>query len=332
MITTSDTVANTLYLIYDGDCVLCRNSAQAIKIKKTVGHLEIINARVSHPLVTEALNKGYDLNEGILVLYNNKYYYGVDAVHLLALIGSQSDIFNKINHFLFKHKLLASCFYPVFKLGRNIILFFRGIPQIQQPPQKPLIEKILGDQIQLIPPVLQDQYSSKPYSNDALLLKGQMNIFISRAFQILSPLLRLVGAPVPYSGENIPVTVEFISNEKTNKILMRRTFFYSDKPPYCFSSSVIHIKNNIIIELIRFRFAIKLIYTLDNNKINLNDGGYVFCLGKWLIPLPIGFLIGKFHIFEEAVTEDEFIMHVSMHHFLLGKIFQYDGHFKIEKL
>ena len=63
-----------LYLIYDGDGILCSNTAKAMQIKQSVGQLEIINARMSHPLVTEALNKGYDLNEGILVKYNNTYY------------------------------------------------------------------------------------------------------------------------------------------------------------------------------------------------------------------------------------------------------------------
>ncbi len=48
---------NTLYLIYDGDCILCRNSAQAVKIKKSIGNLEIINARSDHPLVIEALQQ-----------------------------------------------------------------------------------------------------------------------------------------------------------------------------------------------------------------------------------------------------------------------------------
>jgi predicted DCC family thiol-disulfide oxidoreductase YuxK len=65
--------ANTLYLIYDNDCLLCRNSAKAIKVKKTVGHLELIDARTTHQRVTDAFNKGYDLNTGILINYNNQY-------------------------------------------------------------------------------------------------------------------------------------------------------------------------------------------------------------------------------------------------------------------
>ena len=327
----SESQESTLYLIYDGDCILCRNSAQAIKIKKAIGHLEIINARDSHPLVIEALKMGYDLNEGILINYNNQYYYGADAVHFLALIGSSSDTFNKVNRSFFKYKWLARCFYPLFKMTRNIILFVRRIPPIPKSAQEPLIKKIYGHQTQVIPKILQDRYSNRPYSKDTLLLKGEMNINISKTFRVLSPLFRLAGALAPYPAEKNFVTVEFISDEKSDKILMHRTFYYPDKPAYHFRSRLIHIKDNIVVELMRLGFASKLIYTFDNNTIVMGYGGYVLCLWKWLIPIPLGFLIGKFYAFEEAVSDDKFNMEVKMVHPLFGKIFQYDGYFTIAK-
>lgn len=49
----------TLYLIYDGDCIFCRNSAKAIKIKKLIGKIELVNAREPHPIVKDALDQGY---------------------------------------------------------------------------------------------------------------------------------------------------------------------------------------------------------------------------------------------------------------------------------
>jgi len=72
-------INNIIYLIYDGDCILCSNSAKALKIKKSVGELQTINARTNHQLVNEAIDKGYDLNEGIIVKYNNKFYHGAEA-------------------------------------------------------------------------------------------------------------------------------------------------------------------------------------------------------------------------------------------------------------
>lgn len=159
-------MSNTLYLIYDGECPLCRNSAQAIKIKESVGHLEIINARSSHPLVAEAIEKGFDLNEGIVVKHNDHYYSGADGIHFLALISSSSDLFNKINHAIFKYKWLSFIFYPLFRGVRNIILYINKTPLIDRPMQKPLIQQIFGDQAFYMPDILQQRYSNQPFSND----------------------------------------------------------------------------------------------------------------------------------------------------------------------
>lgn len=331
MTSSLESAKNILYLIYDGDCILCSNSAQAIKIKNSVGHLEIINARTSHPLVTEALENGFDLNEGILVKYNNQYFYGADAVHFLALIGSPSDTFNKISSSIFKYKWVSYCFYPFFKLIRNIILFLRKIPPIKKPTDKPLIQKIYAEKAVNLPQILLDRYSNRPYSKDRLLLKGEMNITISKTFRLLSPLFRLAGTLAPYPAKKIPVTVELVSNENSDSILMHRIFYYPDRPPYHFSSQVIHVKDNVVIELMRFGFSSKLLYTSDKNMIVMNYGGYVLRLKKWLIPLPLGFLIGKFYAYEEAISDDEFKMEVKMIHPLFGKIFQYDGIFKVAK-
>lgn len=123
---------NCIYLIYDGKCLLCSHSAKALKLKAAVGELVTIDARSEHPLVTEVLNQGYDLNEGIIVKYNDVLYHGTDAVHLLALLSSPVGVFNRINAYLFKYKLTTKLFYPVFKFIRNLLLFVRGIPKINR--------------------------------------------------------------------------------------------------------------------------------------------------------------------------------------------------------
>jgi len=329
MDTMTELSKQTLYLIYDGDCILCSNTAQAMKIKKSVGQIELINARETNPLVKEALDKGYDLNEGIVVKYNGQYFYGADAVHFLALIGSDSDLFNRINASLFKYKWISRLFYPIFKSIRNLILFIRKIPPLPMPAQKPLIEKIFGEQTKNIPPILRKRYSNRPYSTDTLQLKGEMNITTSKLFQFLSPLFKLAGTLVSYPAEKIPATVELTSDIKSNKITMHRTFYYSNKSPQHFISKVIHIKDNIVIESMRFGFASKLIYTYDKNQITMEYGGYAFCFGTKLIPIPLGLLIGRFYLHEEAVSDDQFKMLFKLTHPLFGKIFQYDGYFKI---
>ena len=61
----------------------------------------------------------------------------------------------------------------------------------------------------------------------------------------------------------------------------------------------------------------------------MDHGGYVFCLGKYLIPIPLSLLIGRSSAFETAVSDQRFNMQVRLDHALFGKIFQYDGYFDI---
>lgn len=210
-----------------------------------------------------------------------------------------------------------------------VILFLQKILPITYQPQATLAKMIFGGAADKLPQILQKRYANRPHSKDSLLLQGEMNIFISQTFRLLSPLFRLAGSLVPYPANNIPVQVKLMSDEKSNAILMQRTFYYQNKMPYHFSSRMMHIRDNIAIEFMRFGFASRLIYRMEENKIIMDYGGYVFRLGKWLLPLPLGFLIGKFYAFEVAESDESFAMQVKMVHPLFGKIFQYDGKFKI---
>src|SRR5580658_5441730 len=120
--TTQNIDDSALYLIYDDECPLCRNSAHALNIKKAVGNLILINARESHPLVNSAYARGFDLDHGIVVIYNDQYYYGVDAVHFLALLNSSNGLLNKITAMTFRNRILARILYPIVKSIRRFVL------------------------------------------------------------------------------------------------------------------------------------------------------------------------------------------------------------------
>jgi len=120
----------TIWLVYDGDCPICAPSANAIKIKQAAGRLELVNARKPHPLLPEIEQAGLDLNQGFVVKANNQFYHGADAMHFIAMIGTKSGWFNRINVILFSNKLLAKFFYPIFRAIRKIVLKLNRIPMI----------------------------------------------------------------------------------------------------------------------------------------------------------------------------------------------------------
>ena len=318
-----------LYLIYDGDCILCRNTALAVRIKNALGNLETINARSNHPLVTEVLTQGYDLNEGIVVKYNDQLYHGADAMNFLALISSKSNFFNKLNAVIFKRKKLAHVVYPIFKTFRNLLLKLRGFEPIRPPKQKPLIEKIFTESHESISKILKQRYSNKAFDAHTLKMEGHLNISLSPMFHFLSPLFRLTGALVPFPGKNIRTTVEMISTHNSRIIIMKRTLYYPNKKPFTFISRVEHVNNNTLVERMRFGLSARLYYFYEKNSIFLKYGGYILKLGKVSIRLPLGFLFGRFSGEEKALDDNHFEMTFLLHHFLMGKLFQYSGIFKI---
>jgi predicted DCC family thiol-disulfide oxidoreductase YuxK len=122
-------MTDSVYIIYDGDCPFCSHCAKALKIKKAIGELHLINAR-NEDYQAFVGDQKFDLNAGMLVILNGKFYHGAEAAHLLALISTPSDLFNRLN-FLFFHKLyLAKFFYPIFRFLRNLLLKIRGIRPI----------------------------------------------------------------------------------------------------------------------------------------------------------------------------------------------------------
>ena len=91
-------------MLYDGECLLCRNTALAIKLRQQVKALVLINAREKHALVHKVNQLGLDLNQGIVVFYQHKIIAGYKAMHWLAQLAARPNVFNTILASVFKYK------------------------------------------------------------------------------------------------------------------------------------------------------------------------------------------------------------------------------------
>jgi len=115
---------NKIWLVYDGECPVCKNYSQVLRIKQSVGELDIVDARENSAMLDEITAAGLDIDQGMVLKMGDQLYYGADAVHALALISSRSGIFNRINYWLFKSKILSTLLYPLLRFCRNILLKF----------------------------------------------------------------------------------------------------------------------------------------------------------------------------------------------------------------
>ena len=122
--------ANILYLVYDEECPLCSHAARYVKIRQAVGEISLINARDDHPLVHDLMAQAYDLDKGIVVVYDGSIFYGPEAMRQLATLAKEDDLFNRINALLFRSQSLSTVLYPIFKGFRRCLLWILRVKPI----------------------------------------------------------------------------------------------------------------------------------------------------------------------------------------------------------
>lgn len=119
-----------VWLVYDGECPVCNAYCQYARIRDTVGELHLVDARQPSALMDEVTAAGLDIDQGMVVKFENVMYYGPEAIRMLTLLGTRSGLFNRINYALFGSARRAGIFYPAGKAVRNLILKLMGIRYI----------------------------------------------------------------------------------------------------------------------------------------------------------------------------------------------------------
>lgn len=115
-----------LVLVYDGECPVCSSYVRYVRLRESVGRVSLINARDGGPWVERVRAAGLDLDEGMVLLYGGRFYHGADCIHMLALLSTDSGVFNRINSAIFRSAGLSTVLYPVLRFGRNLLLRLLG--------------------------------------------------------------------------------------------------------------------------------------------------------------------------------------------------------------
>lgn len=195
--------------------------------------------------------------------------------------------------------------------------------------QIPYYQLLWGADNKALPKVFYARYANRTFSKDVVVVSGTISVSYSRLYAMISPLFRFMGSLVPYPAKNIPVTVKFHSEEHSTKVSFKRAFSYTPEKAVCFNSKLFPVKDNIVVEFMKFNVGWRARFILDGNRIRMIHAGYVFKLFNFLIPLPLSLLIGHAYAEEEAISDNEFKMLLTIKHPLLGELFEYHGQFKM---
>lgn len=198
--------------------------------------------------------------------------------------------------------------------------------------KEPIFKSIFGDAWNELPPVMHKHYANRPFGDDEIIVEGRLDVMCARPIRFLAPALKLMGQIPAHNEKNVPVKVHFKSAEKSKAFHFQRIFKFRENKPYIFRSRMVQIKNNEVMEIMRFGFAWKLLYLWDGEKVILKHRGYALCLFGLSIPLPLTLLLGEGYAEEIAVDANRFDMITHITHPWWGKIYEYKGRFEVKEV
>lgn len=117
-------------IVYDGECIFCNHYCKLVCIRKSVGELVLIDARQSSDIMDEITQRGLNIDQGMVVKFHGKLYFGAEAIHILSLLSTHSDLFNTMNAFLFRSKTVSFLLYPILRDVRNFFLWVLNVKKI----------------------------------------------------------------------------------------------------------------------------------------------------------------------------------------------------------
>lgn len=116
----------TNYLLYDGECPLCSRYVRMTRLRDTLPGFELIDARYRPDLVQQHREHGREINDGMILSVDGRYYHGADALNRIALLSTPFRLLNRANATLFKSRRVSSAIYPFMVVGRNALLRLLG--------------------------------------------------------------------------------------------------------------------------------------------------------------------------------------------------------------
>jgi predicted DCC family thiol-disulfide oxidoreductase YuxK len=119
------------WLVYDGECPVCKTYCKYIRIRAAVGNLRLVDARQPSALMDEITAAGLNIDQGMVLKFKDAIYYGPDAIHMLTLLSTPSGFFNRMNYYVFSTKAGAKIFYPMGKAFRTLLLKLLRIQYIE---------------------------------------------------------------------------------------------------------------------------------------------------------------------------------------------------------
>ena len=117
-----------LTFIYDGECPFCNHFAELLEIKSKIKNISILDGRKNHDTIIYLLNKGYDIDNGAILLSGGDIFHGADAINnICKKINNPSDSLLKLLSNVFKSNKRTKLLFPFLLRARRFALISKGV-------------------------------------------------------------------------------------------------------------------------------------------------------------------------------------------------------------
>ena len=116
--------------IYDGECPFCNHFAELLEIKSKINNIKILDGRKNLNIIKSLLEKGYDLDQGAILLKDDDIFHGAKAINTICKeIKNPTSNLLKILSSLFKSNKRTKLVFPFLLRARRFTLISKGVSQ-----------------------------------------------------------------------------------------------------------------------------------------------------------------------------------------------------------
>ncbi len=189
----------------------------------------------------------------------------------------------------------------------------------------PLMQKVLGDDWQQLPELIQRHYRISDGQQSRLV--GTMEIGYPGYLFPLIWVIHLFGGLLLWRGQAARAEVDKAA-DANGELYWYRTMTYEDGKTDCFSSRMHYGADHELIESIGFGFGLRLSVSVVNGDLLYRGIGHFWQWGRICLNIPDCLLLGAASITEHAVSEDEFYLDFNIRHPWWGRSYYYRGRFR----
>lgn len=113
------------YLLYDGECPVCAGFVAFGEFRRRHPGIALLDARHEPDLVASLRAKGYDVNDGMVLVIDGRLYFGGDASRKLSSYSVGLPVAKRG-----AMAVVKATPYPLLRGARNALLRLRGKPPI----------------------------------------------------------------------------------------------------------------------------------------------------------------------------------------------------------